>query len=157
LIGLIGYQVVLDWSWKLWMLSYECHYATWKIKKVIIWTNYKKLKKNFSLFLLVSYALMFTTLCEKSNFYQFIMWNALNFFCVTLKCKMKTNLYPKRKKEANLSKCTIQWNLLVWKEGWNLGCIQNLDGWCTNGSSFGPCANQGGWQVFFLFFFSTLT
>jgi hypothetical protein len=23
----------------------------------------------------------------------------------------------KKKKEANLSKCTIQWNLLVWKEG----------------------------------------
>ncbi len=33
------------------------------------------------------------------------------------------------------------------------GCIQNLDGWCTNGSSFGPCANQGGWQVFFFFSF----
>jgi hypothetical protein len=26
----------------------------------------------------------------------------------------------KEKKEATLSKCTIQWNLLVWKEGWNL-------------------------------------
>jgi len=71
--------------------------------------------------------------------------------------KWKLICIQKKKRRQTYQNAPFNGTSFVWKEGWNLGCIQNIDGWCTNGSSFGPCANHGGWQVFFFLFFSALT